>query len=37
VKDRIALETNYLNNDMPKKIYAPWKGIADPPIFFPQP
>jgi len=37
VKDRIALETNYLNNDMPKKIYAPWKGIADPPIFLPKP
>ncbi len=37
VKDRIALETDYLNNDMPKMIYAPWKGIADPPIFFPRP
>lgn len=37
VIDRIALETNYLNNDMPKKIYAPWKGIADPPIFLPKP
>lgn len=36
VRDRIALETDYLNNDMPKMIYAPWKGIADPPIFFPQ-
>jgi hypothetical protein len=37
VKDRIAMETDYLNNDMPKKIYAPWKGIADPPLFLPKP
>ena len=31
VKDRIASEMNYLN-DVPKKIYAPWMGIPDPPV-----
>jgi hypothetical protein len=31
VKERIAMEANFLN-DLPKKIYAPWMGIPDPPI-----
>ena len=31
VKDRIAVETNFLN-DVPKKIYAPWRGIPEHPI-----
>jgi hypothetical protein len=30
VKERIASEMNFLN-DVPKKIYAPWMGIPDPP------
>jgi hypothetical protein len=31
VKECIASEMNFLN-DVPKKIYAPWMGIPDPPI-----
>jgi len=31
VKERIAIEANFLN-DVPKKIYAPWMGVPDPPI-----
>jgi len=31
VKDRIAFETTFLN-DVPKKIYAPWRGIPEHPI-----
>ena len=36
VKDRIAIETNFLN-DVPKKIYAPWRGIPEHPILRPKP
>jgi hypothetical protein len=33
VKDRIAVEANFLN-DVPKKIYAPWRGIPEHSIPF---
>jgi hypothetical protein len=36
VKDRIAVETNFLN-DVPKKIYAPWRGIPEHPILLSKP
>lgn len=36
VKDRIAAETKFLN-DVPKKIYAPWRGIPEHPIPLPRP
>jgi hypothetical protein len=31
VKDRIAVETNFLT-DVPKKLYAPWRGVPEHPI-----
>ncbi len=36
VKDRIAVETNFLN-EVPKKLYAPWRGIPEHPILLPKP
>jgi hypothetical protein len=36
VKDRIAIETNFLN-DVPKKLYAPWRGIPEHPILLSNP
>ncbi len=36
VKDRIAVETNFLN-DVPKKIYAPWRGVPEHPILLSKP
>jgi len=36
VKDRILAEAKFLN-DVPKKIYAPWRGIPEHPILLSKP